>query len=149
MVTEPQYLHWVLLFAFRCFCYFCSRKGKVASEPRRNYGLDGREYWTNDFRRPHKPLRSGKHTCHCPANPFQLFHYKQKQLLDRIQYIHPLNYVCELGGIRSKFVQVGTNAIRRAILDHPTHFWQYLTNPTKKYYAWARYNWFASLAIRA
>ena len=85
---------------------------------------------------------------HCPANPFQLFHYKQKQLLDRIQYIHPLNYVCELGGIRSKFVQVGTNAIRRAILDHPTHFWQNLNNPTKKYYACAGYNWYASLAIR-
>ena len=71
MVTEPQYLYWVLLFAFRCFCYFCSRKGKVASEPRRNYGLDGREYWTNDFGRPHMPLRFRK------FHIYYYFYYKR------------------------------------------------------------------------
>ena len=49
MVTKPLYLYLVLLFAFRCFCYFCSRRGKVASELGRNYRLDGREYWTNNL----------------------------------------------------------------------------------------------------
>ena len=56
MVTKPLYLY-SEFFPLHSGAYVVSireEKGlrAVASEPRRNYGLD-REYWTIGFKRPH------------------------------------------------------------------------------------------------
>ena len=67
MVTKPLYLYLVLPFAFRCFCYFCSRRGKVASELGRNYRLDGENIGQTTY----MPLRFRK--CHV----YYYFYYKR------------------------------------------------------------------------